>query len=100
MCGLSLIAKPCWTVSLMTVRKKIARANRVKHTAHGEGDRVKHTAHGEGDRVKQAAHGKGSPCAIQRRDRVKQAAHKPHIEPPKDITHNSNHSRIKKESEM
>src|SRR5699024_4696783 len=51
--------------------EKIARPNRVKHTAHGEGDRVK-----------QAAHGKGSPCAIQRSDREKQAAHKPLIEPP------------------
>ena len=68
----------------MTVGKKIVRSNRVKHTAHGEGDRVK-----------QAAHGKGSPCAIQRSDRVQQAAHKPLIEPPKDITPKSNHPKIK-----
>lgn len=68
----------------MTFCKKIARS-----------DRVKHTAHGEGDRVKQAAHGKGSPCAIQRSDRVKQAAHKPLIEPPKDITPKSNHPQRK-----
>ena len=65
--------------------KKIDRPNRVKHTAHGEGDRVK-----------QAAHGKGSPCAIQRNDRVKQAAHKPLIEPPKDITPKSNHPKTRR----
>ena len=98
--GSSLIAKPCWTVSLTTVRKKNARSNREKHTAHGEGDRVKQAAHGEGDRVKHTAHGKGSPCAIQRSDRVKQAAHKPLIEPPKDITPKSNHPKMKKESAM
>ena len=70
----------------MTVRKKIVRSNRVKQTAHGEGDRVK-----------QAAHGKGSPCAIQRSDRVKHTAHKPLIEPPKDITPKSNQLNLTEE---
>ena len=84
--GSSLIDKPCWTVSLTTVCKKIARSDREKHTAHGEGHREKHTAHG-----------KGSPCAIQRTDREKHTAHKPLIEPPKDITPKSNQLNLTEE---